>query len=246
MFNFRNIIYTSMHGLFKRIVILSLLMALSFGLSSINTYGQTYLASPANWLFPNGNPEATRHQNVKSDPQLIDSFIVKWSTTDIRGDVQPLIGNIINNQNLISIFKYNTNEITAVVGSRVIVVDGYGKTHKIPNLIPFVKNVSVLFKPDEEHLNYNISQQVYLGLETIEFQNTKDSLAYAYVAFFHNEADTVALLGRLVIDLSEDYQPNYLASIKPVFGMKKSGDFLVYAVVNMSKQIGRASCRERV
>ncbi|MFN3269829.1 MAG: hypothetical protein ACK42G_04495, partial [Candidatus Kapaibacteriota bacterium] len=104
-----------------------LLLASSFYL----TYSQTFPTSPAVWLFPNGNAQGTRYQQIPSFTQDVSQFIVKWRNKSIAGDVQALVGNIIRDTAKIDdTFPYAPNEIVAVVGGKVVVVDGKGFTHK--------------------------------------------------------------------------------------------------------------------
>ncbi len=202
---------------------------------------QTIPASPANWLFPDGNAQGTRRTLVRSSIQELDSIKVKWSTPSISGDVKPLIGNVINNNKISGGFTYGPNEITAVMGDKLVVVDAMGRTHPKAQLPAFVKNVSVLFDSLATTVGELTTRHVVMGLETIEFENLDDSLAFAYIAGYNSSADTVGILKRLAIDL-RDYDPNIFASIKPVMGRRRGNNTLVYATVNMSEpQVGTSS-----
>lgn len=196
-------------------------------------FSQLNPASPANWLYPDGNAQGTRYVTMKSLKQNIDSFIVKWSSPSICGDVKPLIGNIISNKKLSKDFPYAPNEIAAVMGDGIVFIDATGKAHKKAIMPPYVKGISVLFDSLAALIDDYISAPVILGLETIEVENLRDSLAYAYIAGFDKRADTIAILKRLAIDLRE-FKPNVFASIKPVLGRKEGNNFQVYATVNMS------------
>lgn len=190
-------------------------------------------ASPSNWLYPNGNPEGTLYNPNYSDYwQSIKDFTIKWSTHAISGDVQPLIGNIINNNRIMSSFSYAPNEIAAVVGGKMIVVDAKGKVWANMQLPPFIQNISVLFDTNLTSLSDKVTGPVIMGLETIESENMKDSLAFAYLAGFNHLADSVAMLKRLAIDL-RPYKPNISASIKPFFGKREGNKLLIYSTVNM-------------
>jgi hypothetical protein len=214
---------------------LKILLIIAIALSVTDLSAQFNLASPSNWLYPNGNSEATKQQIEKSGAQEIDSLRIKWSTSSISGDVQPLIGNIINNSKLFPDFKYAPNEIVAVMAGRIIVVDAKGNTHRVTNHYnPFFKNVSCLFDTNSTGLNYSTTSPQILGIEMIEFENKFDSLAYTFIAGFDNKADTIRMLKRLAIDL-RPYKPNTFASIKPVYGKRIGQDIFIYATVNMSK-----------
>ena len=67
---------------------------------SLEVFGQSTNASPANWLYPDGNLSATKFIATKSLPQNLDSIGIKWSNLAISGDVKPLIGNVIRNERL--------------------------------------------------------------------------------------------------------------------------------------------------
>ncbi len=197
-------------------------------------FAQFNPASPSNWLYPDGNSQATRYQARRSDVQKIDSLRVKWATSSISGDVQPLIGNVINNDKIFPDFRWAPNEIAAIMGGKLVVVDATGKTHKLTQSIPFIKSFSVMFDSTKSSLRDSITMPVVLGIETIEFENNRDSLGIAYIAGFDKDADTVRILRRLAIDL-RPYAPNVFASIKPVFGRNSSGEMSIYATVNMSQ-----------
>jgi hypothetical protein len=217
----------------KNLKIFFLVMTLVLGLDRLQA--QYNLSSPSNWLYPNGNSEATKKQIISSAPQEIDSFKVKWSTSAISGDVQPLIGNIINDPKVYSGFSYAPNEIVAVMAGKIVVVDAKGATHKVSNqFYPYIKNVSCLIDTNSLGIGSHKTVPLLMGIETLEFENKKDSLGYAYIAGFDNIADTVKFLKRLAIDLRL-YKPNIFSSIKPVYAKRTNGDIMVYATINMSK-----------
>ncbi|ROL60313.1 hypothetical protein D9V87_02075 [Bacteroidetes/Chlorobi group bacterium MS-B_bin-24] len=193
---------------------------------------QTQVASPAVWLFPNGTPQGTRYQSILSYPQDLKNFIVKWKNNSIAGDVQILVGNIINDAKIDEDFPYAPNEIVAVVGGKIVVVDGKGFAHKSNSFgFPYIRNVSVLFDTLSNTFYPNPTSSLLIGLETIEFENPKDMLLYTYIAGYDSKADTVALIKRLILDMRE-YKPNVYGSIKPFFGRRYGKDFLVFAAVN--------------
>lgn len=195
---------------------------------------QIYEASPANWLFPDGDPQCTKYLDEPSEYQNLDSFRIKWTNPSISGDVIPLVGNIINNPKFFPSLRWAPNEIIAVIGDRIVVVDAKGKTHKQTQPIAYLKGISVLFDSLNVAIGTDITDPVVIGLETLEFENHKDSLSYAYLAGFDIDADTVKLLNRLAIDLRL-YEPNIFASIKPFYGMRVGDEMEVFATVNMSQ-----------
>jgi hypothetical protein len=206
---------------------------LSFLLQMGSLFAQTDPASPANWLYPEGNLQALRRQFFASKVQTVDSFMIKWTNPSISGDVKPLIGNIINNKRLSSDFRWAQNEITAVIGNNLVIIDAAGRTLKKSLLPAFVKDVSVLFDTLSEQINYFLVSPVVMGFETIETANTTDTLSFSYIGGYNHKADTVAILKRLALDLRE-FSPNIFASIKPVIGKRDGNNILVYSVVNMS------------
>lgn len=210
---------------------------LLFGYYSTNIYAQQFQASPSNWLFTGGNPEATQRQNIKSTKQDVSLFEIKWVNESIHGDVQPLIGNIINNPKINPAYPYSQNEIVAVLSGKVIVVDAAGKTHKINDYsFPYLNRVSALLDTLSTQPGVNSTGMLALGLETLEFQNIYDTLGYAYIGGFDLFADTVKLLRRLAVDLRK-FKPNTFSSIKPICAKSNGSGYNVYSIVNMSKPI---------
>ncbi|HPI19598.1 MAG TPA: VCBS repeat-containing protein, partial [Candidatus Kapabacteria bacterium] len=198
---------------------------------------QNYLSSPANWLYPDGNPEATRYVTKRSKVQAADSFVVKWSTPAICGQIQPLIGNIINNPKINENYEAAPQEITAVVGNKIIVVDAKGKVHKKTTSIQNLKSVSALFDTTSNKL-YNITTPVILGLETTETEDTRYKLIYGYLAGYidstNNKAvDSVAKLLSLSIDL-RPFDPNFFGSIKPFYIRNQNDEKFIYSTINMT------------
>lgn len=216
----------------------NLLFWLLFATIVCQLYSQPYVSSPAVWLFPNGNPQSTRYQQIPSFQQDISKFIVKWRNKSIAGDVQIFVGNIIEDTAKIDdSFPYAPNEIVAAVGGKLVVIDGKGFVHRTNSFgIQYVKNVSVLFDTLSVSYYPNPTSSLVLGLETIEFENQKDTLIYSYIAGYDAKADTIALLKRIVLDMRE-YKPNVFGSIKPFFGRRFGNDFLLYAVTNIIKPV---------
>lgn len=194
-----------------------------------------YQASPANWMYPNGNAAGTRHIATKSGAQKLDSILVKWSTPLISGDIQPLIGNIINNSPIISGFRA-PNEIAAFMGDDLLIIDGTGKLISKDSFSGFkdIKGISSLIDTSAALPGQTTANTVVMGLETIEYKKTDDSLAYAYIAGYQNNPGKSKILSRLSIDL-RPYSPNIFASIKPVFGKLYNSNYYIYATVNMTQ-----------
>ncbi len=201
--------------------------------SSLTASSQTISASPVNWLYPDGNYSATRYISIPSSRQNLDSFIIKWSSPFIAGDVQPLIGNIVNNPKIKSNFRWSPNEIASVIGDELILIEATGRKKKNTALPPFVKGISVLFDTLSPVIGGFTNVPLSMGLETIEFFNDRDSLGFAYLASFNHKFDTLSLLKRLAIDL-RDFKPNLFASVKPLFGHQVGAYFSVYSTVNMT------------
>jgi hypothetical protein len=199
-------------------------------------------ANPANWLYPDGNSQATKYTSKKSARQSIDSMTIKWSTRAIFGDIVPLVGNIILNPKLRTTFPYSPNEMVAMVEDSIVVVDGSGKVRRSLELsgngFPYVKNISVLFDTTKTELGDPSGKQVWMGLETIEHSRTKvtsgnraDTLAVAYLARFNPSSERPEITKRIAIDM-RDFSPNFSASIKPVYGYSNDGKVSVFAQVN--------------
>ncbi|TAL67581.1 MAG: VCBS repeat-containing protein [Bacteroidetes bacterium] len=220
---------------YRKMLTNSLMLVMSFIASSLVLFAQIEYASPSNWLFPDGNPEATHNQKIVSQPQPLNYFAIKWSTSAIAGDVQPLIGNIINNPKLYSIYNYAPNEICAVIGDKIVLVDATGKKveQELPKTTSGIKSISVLFDSTDMYLNSRPGSLMIMGLETMEVENLKDSLAYSYLAGYDPVLRQFKILNRLAIDL-RPFNPNIFASIKPVFAKKTNNEVSIYSVVNMS------------
>lgn len=219
----------------KSLFILILLMI------SNELVAQSTNASPANWLYPDGNPAATKHVARRSLSQSFDSMGIKWSNTAISGDVKPLIGNVIRNERLFPSFNFAPNEIVAVVGDKLVVLDAKNLSYELAQLPDFVNSVSVLFDTLLTNYSDNIQSTVIMGLETIETSRAKisdlpDTLALSYLAGFNPITNRPSILKRLAIDMRE-VAPNFSASIKPFFGYQKNGNITVYAQVNTANPV---------
>ncbi|MBI5324248.1 MAG: VCBS repeat-containing protein, partial [Ignavibacteriae bacterium] len=203
--------------------------------SSSIILAQVEYSSPANWLFPDGNPEGTHEQKIISQPQPLNYFAIKWSSSAIAGDVQPLIGNIINNPKLYSVYNYAPNEICAVIGDKIVLLDASGKKVEtdLPKTVTGIKSISILFDSTDTYINSRPGSLLIMGLETMEVENLKDSLAYSYLAGYDPVLRQFKILNRLALDL-RPFNPNIFASIKPVFAKKTNSEVSVYSVVNMN------------
>ncbi|MGQ9819468.1 MAG: hypothetical protein ACUVQ1_06035 [Candidatus Kapaibacteriales bacterium] len=196
-------------------------------------FSQNYVASPSIWIFPNCDPQSTNHQLIKSKPQNIKDFTIKWRNNSISGDVQPFVGNIINDPPIDSNFAFAPNEIVAIRGGKIVLVDSKGYTHRTNSIpIPFVNNISFLFDTLSWSYYPLPNSTLLLGLETIEFENKKDTLIYTYIAGYDPIADTIKLIKRIVID-QRTYNPNLFGSLKPFFGKKYGNDFFLFACSNI-------------
>lgn len=196
-------------------------------------HGQINAASPSNWLYPYGNAEATRQQMQPSAPQSFDSVGVKWVSDAVYGDVQPLVGNIVNNPRIIPSVVWAPNEVAAVIGGSLVVLGGDGRTVASEPLPPFVKNVSVLFDSTALLPDAFTIFPVIIGLEVIEHEAGQDSAARGYIAGYSTDSSRIEIVKRLAVDL-RPYTPNNSASVMPVFGRSDGADMTVFSVVNMS------------
>lgn len=208
---------------------------LAFVVSSVEADAQA--GSPANWLYPNGNMESTRSQSIPSLRQSVDSIVLKWSTVEISGDIQPLIGNIKSNPKILPTFLWSPNEITAVIKDHIVVIDGSGKLltrTPIPSAyVNYIRGISILYDSNAVEPTVNTTAPVVMGLETLEAENLKDSLIYSYIAGFDKGKDSVVLIKRMSINVGS-FNPNLFGSVTPVLGRSNSGQTTVYAAVNMS------------
>ncbi|GAB1429928.1 hypothetical protein MASR2M18_07610 [Ignavibacteria bacterium] len=180
--------------------------------------------------------EATRFQPWASLPQSVDSMVLKWSTVEISGDIQPLIGNIKNNPKLRPQYLWAPNEIAAVVKEHLIIIDGSGKLlTKTPlTNAPLVRGVSMMFDTNAVEPLAATTAPVVLGLETTETENSKDSLIFAYMAGYLPNRDSAVIIRRLSVNVGA-YAPNLFGGVTPVLGRSDGGQAIVYATVNMSK-----------
>ncbi len=205
-----------------------------FGLSlSYNyiSYSQIYPANPSNWLFTEGNVSATKQNPYPSISQSFDSLVIKWSTPLISGEVQPLIGNIINNPKLNSNFLYSPNEMAAVMGNRIVLINGTGKLAKVYEFPEFVRGVKSLnFLLDTLSTDIRGSNLPVLLL-TESMETSYDSIAHSYIFGYDAKRDTILIARRLAIDMRA-YKPNIYASIKPFAGKLYGNEVQIYATVN--------------
>lgn len=205
----------------------------SMFIANMVALAQSAAPNPCSWNYIDGNPESTRLNKIKSEPQSLDSFRVKWSIDAVAGDVRPLIGNIVNNSKINKNFKYHPNEIAALMSGRIAIIDATGNIHKYNDYMPFVKDLSVLIDTlSTDPFTTSNQTTLVMGIESIEM-DSPDGLSHAYLAGFDSQADTAKLLRRLTLDLRE-YKPNSYANIKPVFGRKSSNsaDYSIFSVIN--------------
>ncbi len=223
-----------MRGIIKLSIFLFLLIIVQFSPASAQ-----YNSSPANWLYPQGNSEGTRQVELRSGRQFFDSLKVKWSTPLISGHVQPLIGNIVANDKIFSNFPFAPNEMAAVVGDRLVIIDGKGKTvsvTKLPDALNGVVGVSALLDTSFRAPGFPFaSPTLVLGLETIEAER-EDSLAVAFIVGYNHETGKVDILRRFSMNLKDNaVYPNVSASLKPVYARNDGDEFILYAVFNMAQ-----------
>lgn len=190
-------------------------------------------SSPAKWLYPLGNSEATRTQDFPSARQTFDTIVRKWSTAAIAGDIEPLIGNIINNPKLAETNPYAPQEIVAVVGGQLIILDATGRTQRPIRLPSFIRSVSCLLDSSVLPTNIYAKFPSLIALESIENKNVQDSLAFGYIYGHDTLSDSVAFIQRLAVDI-RPYSPNYYAGIKPVFATPQGNSLLVTSIANTS------------
>ena len=204
-------------------------------LSNVQIYSQG--ANPSNWLYPDGNLNATLFNAVPSNQQFIDSFSVKWTTPYISGDVKPLIGNLVRS-NPLSGFIFEPNEIVAVMGDEIVMLSGTGsllKRSSFPNFVTGIKSISCLIDPNSDGPDDFTNDTLIMALEGIEQFNplSTDSLAYSYLFGYNRDRDSIIPLKRLALNL-RPFNPNIFASIKPLYGKSISGRLMIYASVNMT------------
>lgn len=213
-------------------------IAIASIISQFATLSAQNYASPANWLYPQGGANALRNVSVASFPQNIDSLNIKWATGIISGHVKPLIGNFVNNDKIFPHYTYAPNEILAVVGDRLVVLDGSGKpiyNSRLPETVRSVYGASVLLDTNALDGQVNAGSPIVLALESMEAP-AKDSLAVSYIVGFNETSKKPEILRRLSINLREaSFYPNVSASLKPVYSVKSATGYFVYGLSNMSK-----------
>lgn len=198
-------------------------------------------ASPSNWLYPYGNSEATRQQTFPTTPQVFDSIVVKWANNDIHG-VQPLIGNVVNNQKLIPTNPWSPNEIVAAIGDTIVIIGANGKMISKSSLsaaypqfsISSIKSISVLFDSTAILPNVYTTFPVIMGLEVIEHPAGVDNMIRSYIVAYNKDSNRIELVKRLALSVS-GFGDNNFASVTPVFGRSNGTDMLIYTTVNMSQ-----------
>lgn len=204
-------------------------------------------AQPPNystWHFKDGNLSATKRNNPGYMYQNIDSFIVKWSTPYISGDVVPLIGNIKSNS-FSGVSDTEPLEIVALMGDELILINGAGKLikrQKLPSFALNVKSLTALFDSTDTGFSEYTRNTVLIGSESIEYfdPNKRDTLAHSYIFGYDTDMDSLKVVKRLSIDLRE-FKPNVSCSIKPFYGRRVNGKLMVYSIIDMEKPIINAN-----
>ena len=202
------------------------------------------LVNPSVWTYPMGNPSGTLLQLYKSAPQELECcFNIKWSTAAISGDVQPLIGNIINNSPISGDFFRAPNEIIAYVNGQIVILDAYGR-QRIAGL-PFdvgitASKVSLLIDTtSESSFSQSGEQTMVFCLEGYEQVRNRDSVAYAWVIGVIPNTDSLKLIRRLAVSLG-DFAPNTFASVTPFYARAERSTsqrrpWYIYVQVNMTR-----------
>ncbi len=199
----------------------------------ISAGAQIIPASPANWLYPYGNAEATRHQSFRSDPQRYDSLVIKWAISEVYGDIQPLVGNIVSNERWLPQYPWGPNEFAVVLRDSLLIYGADGKRIATMGLPPHVYRPSILFDSSAILPNVYTVFPVIIGLEVVEHESFTDSATSAYIAAYDAQNQQLLLIKRLTVDL-RSYRPNNAASVAPIFGRTSGSEMVVYATVNMS------------
>lgn len=214
----------------KKYILFTLFIFVSF-ITTSQAQTKFQLASPSNWLFLEGDVSATKHNSHKSDTQSLDSIVLKWSTPYISGQVQPLIGNIIANDTISNQFPYAPNEIAAVIGEKIIIINGTGKLAKIyeiPKGIYGIKGLSLILDTNSTNIAGGTRPSVLVA-ESME--TSVDSIANTYFFTYNTQADTILVNRRFAINMRE-FAPNIYASIKPFAGKLYNNNVLLYATAN--------------
>jgi len=223
-------------------------------------HAQTFNTNPSNWMYPDGNINATKYNKIRSyRPQIVDSIKIKWFSNSIKGDVQPLIGNVVHNPPIIANsdeFPFAPLEIVAVIGDTLIILDGSGKTlthfplKKSADATNFIIGVSALLDTASTFASpESSSRTLILGFESLEAQ-TKDSMAVAFLGGWKHSEGNFDFIRKLGLNLRydhiqyHDYLPNYSASIKPIYARKRFLEdwgvndydgYTIFATVDMSQ-----------
>ena len=234
------------------ILIITLIVTSIIALIAPNPLLSQTPASPSNWMYPDGNMNATKYNKYPSTKeQKFENIKIKWFTNSIRGDVQPLIGNIVNNSPIIDnseLFPFAPNEIAAVIGDSLFIFDGAGKLlanlHLEQDLrITGIIGVSALLDTSATTYSPEDSKRtLVLGFETIE-SKIEGNTAVCYLGGWktNGKFGLVKKLGINLIKSTEqqtyDYFPNASASLKPVYARQRTNEsgYVIFATVNMSQ-----------
>lgn len=211
---------------------ISIILILCSAILYNSAFGQS-AASPSNWLLPDGNYSATKLNHRKSFDQNINEFKIKIINNQISGDLQPLIGNLVDNEKISSAFPYAPNEIVVVSGREIIILDGSGRVYRktLNNSIMPIKGVSMLFDSLATVYDENVDSHVIMALETIESVSA-DTLAHSYLAGYDNDSNEIVLHKRFAIDM-RDYPDNVYNSIRPFFGKFRNNSIQVFSTLDI-------------
>ncbi len=224
--NQNNIIFCNI----RTFILISIIILLQFD----NLRGQQ------TWHFIDGNLSGSKRTTSGFELQQVPSFTVKWQTPYIKGDVTPLIGNIVQNS-IDGISVTEPLEICALMGDEIVLLSGTGKLikkQKLPEYARHIRSFTALFDSNHTAFDGIVRNTCLIASESMEYHNPeiKENLAHSYIFAYDSEYDSIKIVRRLTIDL-KDYGPNISASIKPFYGRRVNGKLMVYAIVDMMKPL---------
>lgn len=196
-------------------------------------------SSPAQWIYPNGNSEATLHQIIRSGSQTFDTIKLKWKTPFLSGQIQPLVGNIVDNSKLSVDNPYSPNEIVARVGSYLVVIDATGRRIASATAPSFVRQASLIIDSLAMPSTLYGRFSSMVALETIEAKDNDttniDSLSSTYIFGYDKLSGSFDIIKQLTLDV-RPYAPNLFASIRPVYARRNPTNTAtqIHCIISMS------------